>query len=281
MSSAINSHQANIVAPQPRPSGPGLSIKGQAGPFVVEASNFAPGTTAADIESALANETIDSEGRNDLLSCRIMATNPTVIAEMMFSERRIADRVISTYNNQKADGRILHLYLKRSGGSIPPTHSKRNQAYQGSEQKNPVKHDQVVMEDSEMETHDPNTETAYNDDRAVADQGRRNRESGRAQPVVHVDSALDADMRMQSENKYNSENRDGESTREQGRRYEGRSDRGNGYQRDINDDRNTRYSHYGNGVGGRAVPGPPSRGYGGRMYSDEMSRGGRGYRRFR
>jgi hypothetical protein len=42
-----------------------------------------------------------------------MSNNPTVIAEMVFSERHVAETVISTFNNEKADGRILHVFMAR------------------------------------------------------------------------------------------------------------------------------------------------------------------------
>ena len=74
-----------------------ISIRGTAdpGPYVVIGSNFAPGTTAADIESAM----IPSGG--EMQSCRILTSTPTVIAEMVFSEKSNADSVISTFNNKK------------------------------------------------------------------------------------------------------------------------------------------------------------------------------------
>ena len=72
-----------------------ISIRGTAGPYVVVGSNFAPGTTAADIESAM----IPSGG--EMQSCRIMSASPTVIAEMVFTEKHNAESVISTFNNKK------------------------------------------------------------------------------------------------------------------------------------------------------------------------------------
>ncbi len=72
-----------------------ISIRGTAGPYVVIGSNFAPGTTAADIESAM----IPSGG--EMESCRIITSTPTVIAEMVFSEKNNAESVISTFNNKK------------------------------------------------------------------------------------------------------------------------------------------------------------------------------------
>ena len=77
--------------------GPGeeISIRGIAGPYVVIGSNFAPGTTAADIESAM----IPSGG--EMQSCRIISSAPTVMAEMVFAEKHNAESVISTFNNKK------------------------------------------------------------------------------------------------------------------------------------------------------------------------------------
>jgi len=109
----------------------GFSIRGLAGPYVVMGSNFAPGTTAADIESAM----VPTVG--EMQSCKIMTSTPTVIAEMMFADKSSADNVISTFNNKKvksrcrddmagsdiplqADGRILHIYMKNGASSSTP-----------------------------------------------------------------------------------------------------------------------------------------------------------------
>ena len=73
----------------------GMTIRGLAGPYVVMASNFAPGTTSADIESAM----VPIGG--EMQSCRIMSSSPTVIAEMVFLDKKGADAVIETFNNQK------------------------------------------------------------------------------------------------------------------------------------------------------------------------------------
>lgn len=72
-----------------------ISIRGTAGPYVVIGSNFAPGTTAADIESAM----VPSGG--EMQSCRIITSAPTVMAEMVFAEKHNAESVISTFNNKK------------------------------------------------------------------------------------------------------------------------------------------------------------------------------------
>ncbi|MCJ1339158.1 hypothetical protein MMC09_004447 [Bachmanniomyces sp. S44760] len=93
-------------------NGKGIIIRGLAGPYVVIGSNFASGTTGADIESAM----IPIGG--EMQSCRILTNAPTVIAEMVFIEKQGALNVIAKFNNQKADGRILHLYL-RDGPPAP------------------------------------------------------------------------------------------------------------------------------------------------------------------
>ncbi len=64
----------------------GISIRGQAGPFVVMAQNFAPGTTAADIESAM------TPVGGLVTSCRLLKTSPIVIAEIVFESREGAEK---------------------------------------------------------------------------------------------------------------------------------------------------------------------------------------------
>jgi hypothetical protein len=72
----------------------GITIRGLAGPFVVMAQNFAPGTTAADIESAM------TPVGGLITSCRILKQHPIVIAEIVFESKEGADNVIATFNNQ-------------------------------------------------------------------------------------------------------------------------------------------------------------------------------------
>lgn len=81
------------VAPAPAVSR-GITIRGLAGPFAVMAQNFAPGTTAADIESAM------TPIGGIVSSCRLIKTSPIVIAEIVFESKDGADRVIETFNNQ-------------------------------------------------------------------------------------------------------------------------------------------------------------------------------------
>jgi len=96
----------------------GFSIKGRAGPSIVIAQNFLPGTTAADIEAAM------FAGRNNeesgFVSCRLLASVPTVIAELVLSKEQEAKSVIAKYNNKRADGQLLHVYLQTAGSGLQP-----------------------------------------------------------------------------------------------------------------------------------------------------------------
>lgn len=83
--------QVNIIAPA-RPMG--LTIRGLAGPFSVMAQNFAPGTTAADIESAM------TPVGGEMVSCDIVKTKPIMLVEMVFVSREGGERVIETFNNK-------------------------------------------------------------------------------------------------------------------------------------------------------------------------------------
>lgn len=75
----------------------GFNIRGVAsgGPYTVVASNFAPGTTAADIEAVMAPHA------GETLGCRILSPGPTVMVELQVVTKEGADNVIATFNNQK------------------------------------------------------------------------------------------------------------------------------------------------------------------------------------
>ena len=75
--------------------GQGFSIKGAAGPYAVVGSNFAPGTSAADIRSAM------EQVAGEIMSCMIITSYPTVIAEIVFAEKETAEMIVTTFNNQK------------------------------------------------------------------------------------------------------------------------------------------------------------------------------------
>jgi hypothetical protein len=99
------------VRPAP-PSGPaamGMSIRGLAGPYAVMGHNFAPGTTAADVESAM------TPIGGEMESCKIVKEKPFIVVEMVFVSREGGERVIETFNNKTADGRVLKIYPKIGG----------------------------------------------------------------------------------------------------------------------------------------------------------------------
>ena len=141
-----------VAAQAPKtPVANGMTIRGLAGPYVVMAQNFAPGTTAADIESAM----MPVGGLVN--KCRILKTHPITIAEVEFQTKEGADRVIESFNNQlvgpegrlcvplasrcnvketnmglQADGRVLHVYPKLGGTSPPSAPAARTQHQQSS-----------------------------------------------------------------------------------------------------------------------------------------------------
>ena len=85
-----------------------INIRGSAsGPFTVCGENFAPGTTAADIESAM----FPSGG--EMLDCRIVSTSPTVVAEMVVSEKSKAESIIATFNNKRVGFRAHQAHVFR------------------------------------------------------------------------------------------------------------------------------------------------------------------------
>ncbi|KAJ5673752.1 hypothetical protein N7462_009191 [Penicillium macrosclerotiorum] len=94
-----------------RKPGGGLSIKGASGPFVVIGSNFAPGTTAADIQSAL--EPVSGP----MMSCRVISHHPTVTAEFEYEDKLSAEGAVANFDRQRADGRILSMKLQPPGTS--------------------------------------------------------------------------------------------------------------------------------------------------------------------
>lgn len=73
-----------------------MSIKGaSSGPFVVIGSNFAPGTTAADIQSAL------EPVCGSVMNCWIISQYPAVTAEITFAEKWSAENTVANFHNQK------------------------------------------------------------------------------------------------------------------------------------------------------------------------------------
>jgi hypothetical protein len=87
----------NANPPARSNEGAGFNIRGVAtgGPYTVIASNFAPGTTAADIEAVM------SPHAGETLGCRLISAAPTVMVELQVVTKEGAENVIATFNNQK------------------------------------------------------------------------------------------------------------------------------------------------------------------------------------
>ncbi|OAQ98041.1 hypothetical protein LLEC1_06876, partial [Akanthomyces lecanii] len=101
----------------------GISIRGLAGPFAVMGQNFAPGTTPADVESAM------TPIGGEMVRCELVKTQPFLMMEMVFASREGAERVIETFNDKTADGRILKVYPK-VGGYQPSSSTTGQQQHQ-------------------------------------------------------------------------------------------------------------------------------------------------------
>ncbi|KAL6238669.1 hypothetical protein BDW75DRAFT_200691 [Aspergillus navahoensis] len=165
----------------------GINIKGaSSAPPVVIGSNFAPGTTAADIQSAI--EPVSGK----IISCWITSQKPTVTAEITFAEASSAEKAVANFHNQRADGRILSFQLlQRDAFSRPITTGSSF--------------------DNQREQADPNRRAERTADPAVQD-GRYGFNEQDQQPVDSRDS------------RYNGRGNGRRGNR--GRRNFGRGDRG-------------------------------------------------------
>ncbi|KAL6705745.1 hypothetical protein ACN47E_006382 [Coniothyrium glycines] len=139
---------------------PGFSIRGVAsgGPYTVIASNFAPGTTAADIEAVM------SPVGGETVSCRLVSAAPTVMVELQFVERSGAENVIATFNNQKADGRLLYVYMKDTPATTHLAHTRPAPA--------PARLSQIA-DDMEVDTQASARGGSFQDGRYGFGEGRR------------------------------------------------------------------------------------------------------------
>jgi hypothetical protein len=86
----------------------GMTIRGLAGPFAIMAQNFAPGTTAADIESAM------TPVGGEMVSCEIVKTQPFIVVEMAFASREGGEKIIETFNNKTVGARTFSLIYPSS-----------------------------------------------------------------------------------------------------------------------------------------------------------------------
>ncbi|KAF2153778.1 hypothetical protein K461DRAFT_320008 [Myriangium duriaei CBS 260.36] len=143
-----------------------LNIRGAAGPYTVVAQNFAPGTTAADIESVM------QPFGGAMISCKVIAARPTVIAELVFAEKQGADKVISTFNNQKADGRLLYVHLKKASDAElepEPQPAPRDPTPVDTTPTAPVHNEEDLQAEAAMEVDRDLETTAYQDERFQRD----------------------------------------------------------------------------------------------------------------
>ncbi|KAI3343818.1 hypothetical protein F4824DRAFT_441364 [Ustulina deusta] len=166
--SSNNAQQMNVVDSH---DGRGITIKGLAGPFAVLAQNFAPGTTAADIESAL------TPVGGLISSCRLVKTYPIVIAEIVFESKEGADRVIERFDKQTADGRTLSVYVKPGGYTAPPRGPRSQNTNETRLAGNSVLVDGSMGFIDPMDTEDGN-QGLYSDNLVSANQTKGNNNTG-------------------------------------------------------------------------------------------------------
>ncbi|PSS03753.1 hypothetical protein BD289DRAFT_96586 [Coniella lustricola] len=109
----------------PRPM-TGLTIKGLAGPHVVEVQGFAPGTTAADVEQASRHKGVGVYG------CRLLQSSPTVNVDVYCDTKEDADRIREVFHNIETDydartgiSYILTVHRPRSVSGLDGAHSQR------------------------------------------------------------------------------------------------------------------------------------------------------------
>ncbi|KAL4965685.1 RNA recognition motif domain-containing protein [Aspergillus stella-maris] len=133
LASALNPAKGQATV---RSTGGGINIKGaSSAPPVVTGSNFVPGTTAADIQSAI--EPVSGK----IVSCWITSQKPAVTAEITFAELSSAEKAVANFHNQMADGRVLSFRLSsgattnRNASSRPTTNSFDNQREQADRQR--------------------------------------------------------------------------------------------------------------------------------------------------
>ncbi|KAI0202257.1 hypothetical protein F4808DRAFT_422574 [Astrocystis sublimbata] len=174
--SSSPAQQMNVSSNSSRGSQAGFTIKGLAGPFAVLLQNLAPGTTVADIESAL------TPVGGLVTSCRLVKTHPIVIAEVVFESKDGADQVIERFDQQTADGRTLSVYMKPGGytaPSLPPPRVDRtNETRFGG---NSVLVDGSLGFNDTMQVEGAN-ERLYSDELVSATQPRGNTNNNNSKP---------------------------------------------------------------------------------------------------
>ncbi|KAI4178369.1 MAG: hypothetical protein LQ346_007475 [Caloplaca aetnensis] len=156
-----------------------LYIRGAAGPYTVVGSNFAPGTTAADIESAMAPIGGPME------DCKIVKQKPTVVAEMVFLEKAKAENVIATFNEKRADGRLLRLHLKVGKSSSPSKSPSHDSPHIDLTRTDPSRNETPRAEPPHNAPSQPKatrTELTYEENSYASQREQSERNRRRAQP---------------------------------------------------------------------------------------------------
>lgn len=207
---------------------------------------------------------MDDEGQSGLISCRLTTTQPSVTAELVFTERAIADRIISQYNNLYADGRYLKLdYQKQERAPPPkPALSPRHEAEPYHEDADMMGVEEVA---STQATAGGATENSrYDSDReaAAASRDRRERESRRGDDPRDDPRSHDGPRREDERGPERPREQERERERGHDRRYD---DRG-GYDRRYDErprfqDRGPSYRGGGSGSSARGYGGGVRGGY--------------------
>ncbi|TKA26140.1 hypothetical protein B0A50_04637 [Salinomyces thailandicus] len=193
-----------------------LNIRGAAsGPYIVRAQNFAPGTTAADIESVMQNV------GGPMTYCKLVAAVPTVIAEMSFVERSGAEKVIEMFNGKKvsatiiADGRTLYVYFEASASSHPIKGRARQEVQE--EEPLPAVVDVVGDEEMQMDVDE------HAEDRAAQDRAREMHRGRDTRDVRYpTGPAADYERRRYDDREYDGRRYNGGGGGGMGRGYSGR-----------------------------------------------------------
>ncbi|QDS72467.1 hypothetical protein FKW77_009806 [Venturia effusa] len=107
--------------------------------YTVIAENFSPGTSVEDIRAVLLTSLPDSI-KNDLVSCRLIDSNPRLVAELAFSKFSTATFIVARFNNIEADGRVLHVYHESTN---PEVGTRRGQAGSSTTSQKPSKNGRV------------------------------------------------------------------------------------------------------------------------------------------
>lgn len=128
--------------------------------------------------------------------CRIVTAKPTVIAEILFKDRANADTVVSKFNNQKADGRQLYVYIKSGtvASSLPkgtPSGPRNDRSDRGRRQQDDEmmdvdedrrRYDEQRRHDEERRHERRGADVEYQDGRYGFDDPRGNSDARPAQP---------------------------------------------------------------------------------------------------